>query len=265
LYGLIKKNFMKEPEKLCLFKQLLRGVGYLHDHGVAHRDLKPENLLVTSEGHLKITDFGVSEVFRGKHPAFANNQCGVDMLEIRLCSPGIVGSEPYISPEVQNREGEYDPRKLDIWSCAMINFVITYGGPLWYKAENTTENPNFQKYVNSFKTWWAAHPDGEMTKGGEYPHYRPFDMLAGGARKLMYRMMHLDPSKRCTIQEALADKWVQSIECCMVDKHNDFNERKVDASCKGACNRANSVGVHRMHQHLPIHMGTPFGRGYDKH
>lgn len=109
LFGLITQGFMKETEKLCCFKQLLRGVAYLHDHGIAHRDLKPENLLVTRDGHLKITDFGVSEVFCGIHPGAAGIKCGMDMGDIRLSKPGIVGSAPYISPEVQSKTGEFWP------------------------------------------------------------------------------------------------------------------------------------------------------------
>lgn len=109
LFGLISKNFMRETEKLCCFKQLLQGVCYLHDHGIAHRDLKPENLLITNDGHLKITDFGVSEVFAGKHPGTTGLKCGMDMSEIRLSKPGVVGSAPYISPEVQNKTGISSP------------------------------------------------------------------------------------------------------------------------------------------------------------
>ena len=68
----------KRKDRLCLFKQLIQGVGYLHAHGIAHRDIKLENLLLTKDSKLKITDFGVSEVFSGTHPGLreSGGQCG---------------------------------------------------------------------------------------------------------------------------------------------------------------------------------------------
>ena len=48
------------------FRQLISGMEYLHQNGVAHRDLKPENLLLDSNGNLKIVDFGLATVFRYK-------------------------------------------------------------------------------------------------------------------------------------------------------------------------------------------------------
>lgn len=107
LFTLVQKGYMDLESKLCLFKQLLRGVSYLHENGIAHRDIKLENLLLSDEGHLKITDFGVSEVFSGIHPGLRSSggECGKEMNEIRLCSPGICGSLPYIAPEVLAKKG----------------------------------------------------------------------------------------------------------------------------------------------------------------
>jgi serine/threonine-protein kinase Chk1 len=53
-------------EELChfYFFQLLSVIEYLHRNGVAHRDLKPENMLLDKNGNLKLTDFGLSTVFK---------------------------------------------------------------------------------------------------------------------------------------------------------------------------------------------------------
>ena len=45
----------------AMFSQLLDAVGYLHHHGIYHHDLKPSNILVTSDGRLKLIDFGLSD------------------------------------------------------------------------------------------------------------------------------------------------------------------------------------------------------------
>jgi protein-serine/threonine kinase len=102
LHGLVEKQYLKGEDNLCLFKQLVRGVAYLHSNGIAHRDIKLENLLLDADGHLKITDFGVSEVFSGEHPGMrgVGMKCGQNMTDLRLCSPGRCGSEPYMAPEV---------------------------------------------------------------------------------------------------------------------------------------------------------------------
>ena len=113
LYSLVERGYFKngtfkQADKMCFFKQLVRGVDYLHEHGIAHRDIKLENLLLTTDGFLKITDFGVSEVFSGEHPGLrsAQGECGKNMGEVRRCQPGICGSLPYIAPEVLAKKGE---------------------------------------------------------------------------------------------------------------------------------------------------------------
>ena len=112
LFSLLGQKYLSHDdhlaERLCLFKQLVQGLTYLHNNGIAHRDIKPENLLLTRHCRLKITDFGVSEVFSGMHPGLrsAGGQCDRDMDEVRLCAPGICGSSPYVAPEVIARQGE---------------------------------------------------------------------------------------------------------------------------------------------------------------
>jgi tRNA A-37 threonylcarbamoyl transferase component Bud32 len=92
LFSIIKAGHMTSVEKNCCFKQLIRGVAYMHSMGIAHRDVKPENLLLNEDGQLKITDFGVSDVV-----VQSGGGC-------RKCH-GMCGSEPYMAPEVHTHKG----------------------------------------------------------------------------------------------------------------------------------------------------------------
>lgn len=123
LFGLVNQKYLSKDEhlvdRLCLFKQLIQGINYLHDHGIAHRDIKLENILLTKGSELKITDFGVSEVFSGLHPGLglAGGQYGKSMGEVRLCAPGICGSPPYIAPEVISKKGGQTSKLVILFDC----------------------------------------------------------------------------------------------------------------------------------------------------
>lgn len=127
---------LEEGEADCFLKQLIRGICYLHEMGVAHRDLKPENLLLSKQGCLKISDFGNAECFRLAWEDQVH-------MSTRRC-----GSTPYISPE-QYLGGEFDPRAVDIWAAALIYVAMRTGRILWKVAIYKDEC--FRVYVESCK------------------------------------------------------------------------------------------------------------------
>lgn len=112
LFAIVMTGKMVKEEIACCFKQILRGVAYLHGMGLAHRDLKLDNVVVNEHGILKLIDFGSAVVFR--YP-FEN-----DIVQ----ASGIVGSDPYLAPEVYD-EKKYDPRPTDTWSLAIIFCCMT--------------------------------------------------------------------------------------------------------------------------------------------
>jgi protein-serine/threonine kinase len=134
LYTLVlSANTLQVLEADCYFKQLMRGVEYMHEMGVAHRDLKPENLLLTTHGALKITDFGNGECFRMAWEKEAHMTAG-------LC-----GSAPYIAPE-EYAGGEFDPRAVDVWACGVIYMAMRTGRHLWRVARKD-EDEFYAKYL----------------------------------------------------------------------------------------------------------------------
>jgi protein-serine/threonine kinase len=210
LCDLIAKRYMTDELKDCMFKQLVRGVDYLHSSGIAHRDLKSENLLVTHDGCLKIADFGTSEVFNGTHPGARNcrRPSLVDQeAPIRMCKPGMVGSKPYMAPEIIAREQEYDPRCVDVWSCAIVYLSLHFIGTPWESA--SMDNMKYAAFKNSWDEWLEKHPgpDGAIDKDGSLPaiafQSKKFQVRGPGALHMIFGMLHPDPARRWKIHDAV--------------------------------------------------------------
>lgn len=258
LFTLVSKKYLKgedkEKDRLCLFKQLVQGINYLHANGIAHRDIKLENLLITNDSKLKITDFGVSEVFSGIHPGLreAGGQCGVNMGDVRLCAPGICGSEPYIAPEVLSKSGSYDPRALDVWSSAIVMIHLIFGGALWFKAETRGNNANYAALVKGWDKWNAKNsgPDREITDM-DYPKVAAFDTIVKppALRRVLLQMLNPDPSKRISIANVLSNRWMKNVECCQMESYEDPT-KMIDASKKACLNRGGQRKIF-CHNHLP--------------
>jgi len=265
LFGLVNQKYLNKEDhakdRQCLFKQLIQGLSYLHSNGIAHRDVKLENLLITKDSKLKITDFGVSEVFAGIHPGLraASGKCGKDMGEVRLCAPGICGSPPYIAPEVIEKKGEYDPRPLDVWGAAIVMLCMTANGCLWAEAKPNT-SPLYDELVRGWEKWNSKHENSNITDM-DYPHVSFFDKHINppALRRVLLTMLNPDPARRATIADIAKNRWLKNVECCQVDSY-DGPARLVDVS-KSRCLEGGMARV-VAHNHLPpqAHHGHKFVR-----
>ncbi|KAK8877762.1 serine/threonine-protein kinase hal4 [Apiospora arundinis] len=184
---------LANSEADCFFKQLARGVEYLHDDvGIAHCDLKPENLLLTAEGRLKISDFGFSEWIA---PNLEGSGGGSD--EIRMLSGGR-GSKPYIAPE-EYTQSEFDGRAVDVWACGVIYMQMRlFPHHLWYQARR--DDAYYTRYIE----------DRRVEEG-----YAPIEALEPErCRNVVYSILDPLPSRRLTVAQFLKSEWGRSIRVC---------------------------------------------------
>lgn len=134
LFSVVMSGKMSRPEIYCVFRQICDGVEYLHELGLAHRDLKLDNCVMTTNNVVKLIDFGTAVVFH--YPGGAHQRAS-----------GIVGSDPYLAPEVITQES-YDPRKTDVWSVAIIFMCMILRRFPW-KIPDAKADPSFRAFVNS--------------------------------------------------------------------------------------------------------------------
>jgi WD40 repeat protein len=110
-----------------LARQTAAGLAAAHDRGIVHRDVKPENLFVTSDGRIKILDFGVAKLTRpndeegGHYDAMTETDAGT-----------VVGTAGYMSPE--QVRGEPVDARSDIFAVGSILFEMLTGRPAFVRG-----------------------------------------------------------------------------------------------------------------------------------
>jgi protein-serine/threonine kinase len=162
----LNKNSLSLERKIYFYKQLIEGVIYIHNIGVAHRDLKLENLLINGE-NLKIIDFGESCVWK------LNNNI--------IKTSGIKGTTCYIAPE--EFISEYNADKVDIWSLGIILYNLIYSKMPWCIAcKNDIVFSNHIKYETTDEI------DPRIFKNSEY-----YDIFK--------KILKTNPEKRITVNE----------------------------------------------------------------
>ena len=102
------KGQLSFKESVSIAIQVARGIEAAHNKGIIHRDIKPQNIMISTDGKVKVTDFGIAK-------AASSNTISSD----------VMGSVHYVSPE-QARNGFVDLRS-DIYSLGIVMYEMVTG------------------------------------------------------------------------------------------------------------------------------------------
>jgi serine/threonine protein kinase/Tol biopolymer transport system component len=121
-------------EALNIAKQIAEALEAAHEKGVIHRDLKPGNIMLTSDGKVKVLDFGLAKALEGQT---ATNLSNSPTLVSAMSNPGVIlGTASYMSPE--QAKGKNVDKRADIWAFGVVFYEMLTGQTL-FSAETVSE------------------------------------------------------------------------------------------------------------------------------
>ncbi|KAI0814377.1 kinase-like domain-containing protein [Xylaria sp. FL0064] len=183
-------------QKKHLAMQLFEGLDYLHKRGVLHRDIKAANILVSSDGILKLADFGLARFYAKRHQLDYTNR---------------VITIWYRSPELLLGETRYGAA-VDIWSaaCVMVEIFTRHaifpgdGGEISQleKIYNILGTPNRKEWPGLADTPWFELLRPSYRKPNVFADkYR--ERVPAAAFELLTEMFQYDPIKRPSAADVL--------------------------------------------------------------
>ena len=125
LFSVEHAQELNEEALMHVTAELLDVLDFLHANGVLHNDIKPENVLITSTGHVALSDFGMASTISSENSANNNNNCRPSCHRL-LYSSHFSGSPDFIAPELLR--GECGPNTAtDMWSLGVLLYEMASG------------------------------------------------------------------------------------------------------------------------------------------
>ena len=171
---LMARDILPEQDAKFYAAEMVLAIESVHEMECIHRDLKPDNVLIDKDGHIKLSDFGLSkklEVFLDKNNKFFSNNIqdnkninniknlpyaeqfrifkNLKSKKRREKAFSTVGTPDYIAPEVFKQKGY--GQEIDWWSLGVIMFEMMIGYPPFYSDSSTETCKKILNWENNLE------------------------------------------------------------------------------------------------------------------
>ena len=124
----VEEGSVEEPRAAQWFSELCDALAYVHSLGVVHRDIKLNNILLTPDGHVVLSDFGISRVMGEKLRSDINVSRTMVVTDGQSTGRLVMGTEGFIAPEIL--QGYEATPAADVYSLGVVFFKLLTG--VWY-------------------------------------------------------------------------------------------------------------------------------------